>query len=239
MSTVGYIVWPGGRLPITDVDLLWAARAAARETDNTLAGRSAVWWAWAQALVWRKQLGNGVPVRGQERKPYQLQWLIRGHSQPVNPYWRDRGDAGQVRARQYLQSARATWESLERGEVLQPKPNLKRDAYAWGRGQVPNPVPRLADFSAPGRPDVPVGAPIIHGNAFMAEPGPRGTANWPDNYVQIVPAGAGVAGFSPLVIGGIVLAAAATLIAAYVTLRPPAVANRRRRYRRRAYALAA
>lgn len=237
MAVVGYITWPGGRIAITDTDLLWAGRAAARETDNTLDGRAAVWWSWAQNLVWRKELGLGVPVRGLPRQPYELQWVIRGHSQPVAPYWRDRGDAGQVAARRYLQSSRATWESLERGEVLQPKPNLKRDAYAFGRGEIPNPVPRLADFSAPGLSDVPPGAPVIHGNAFFAEVGPRGTVHWPDGYVQIVPA-SGISSLNPLVIAGVALAITASLLTAYFAFKPP-VANARRRRRWRDWQFAA
>lgn len=212
MGTVGYIKWPNGEYAITDEDLLWAGRAAARETNNSVQGRAAVLWSWAQRLVWYKGLGRTVtPCREQPNRPLTLTWVIRCHSQPVNAYWRDRGDAGQIRARQYLQSDRATWESLERGEVLQAKPNLKRDVYAWARGELPNPVPNLADFSAPGQPDVPAGSPTVGGNAFFAEPGaaPRGTASWPPGYVRIEPARGLQRLFDPRLALGLGLATAA------------------------------
>lgn len=239
MSVIGKITWNNGRksVPITDEDLRWAGRAAARETDNSAAGRAAVLWSWAQRLVWYVDRGlTSTPCREQPNRPITLAWVIRCHSQPVNPYWRDRGDAGQVRARQYLQSSAATWEALERGAVLQPKPNLKRDVYAWGRGEIPNPIPRLADFSAPGQPDVPAGAPVIHGNAFFAEPGRNGTVGWPDGYVTIQPArGLQALGLNPVTLTlGATLTALAIALAVFA-FRPRAVANKvpRRRYRQR------
>ena len=243
MSVVGKIIWAGGRkfAPITDEDLLWAGRAAARETDNSVAGRAAVLWSWAQRMVWYLDRGlTTTPCREQPNRPITLAWVIRCHSQPVNPYWRDRGTASQVRARQYLQSAAATWEALERGAVLQPKPNLKRDVYAWGRGEIPNPIPRLADFSAPGQPDVPAGAPVIHGNAFMAETGRGGTDQWPDGYVTIQPArGLQVLGLNPVMLGvGVTLITVAAALAVWA-LAPRAANPRRYRQRRRAWALAA
>ena len=177
------IVWPRGSIVLTPEDLLWAGRAAAREASAGL-GWTAVLWSWAQRAAWLGDRGRGVACRGQSGMlPLTYTNVVRCHSQPVNPYWINRGTAAQIRVRSYLQSPAATWEGLERGSgPMQPKPGLKAHVYRWAAGELPNPVDRLADFSAPGMSDVPRGAPVIGGNAFFPE---TETRSWPANYVHI------------------------------------------------------
>lgn len=164
MATVGVGFWTGTggltELPLTDDDLLWAGRAAVGETGSH-AGQIAVLWAWLQLAAERWEAGHRcVPCRGQPCRPFTYRWIVGCHSQPINEYWRFRGD-NQPR-RQML--AAASWEKLE-----QLSPGIKGRVYAWARNEHPNPIPGLADFSAPGQPDVPPGATVIGGNAFFVE----------------------------------------------------------------------
>lgn len=196
------IVWPRGSLALTDEDLLWAGRAAAREASSGL-GWTAVLWSWAQRAAWLGDRGNGVPCRGQPTLAFTFTNVVRCHSQPVNPYWVNRGTAAQIRIRSYLQSAAASWASLESGAgPMEAKPGLKDHVYQWASGVLPNPVPRFADFSAPGMSDVPSGAPVIGGNAFFTEPETR---SWPDGYVRIE-GGASPSSNGPLIAGLLTLA---------------------------------
>lgn len=196
VGTVGYILAGNRRWPLTEDELLWAGRAAVGETGSS-AGQIAVLWSWAQLLVQRAEAGHAcLPCRGQPCRPQTFGWAIRCHSQPVNEYWRFRGD-NQAR-RQML--AAASWAKLE-----QLSSGIKGRVYSFARGEYPNPVPRLADFSRPGQPDVPAGARVVGGNAFFTE---GRSGSWPDNYVQIVKA-TGLGAASPLgkivITGGIAL----------------------------------
>lgn len=163
-----------------------------------------------------------MPCREQPGRPLTFKWVVRCHSQPVNDYWRLRGTPAQVRVRSFLQSPQATWEALETGRLpdgsrtpMQPKPGLKAHVYAWARGELANPVPRLADFSAPGVSDVPPGAPVIGGNAFFVE---GESARWPEEYVTIQPA-RGLQTLSPTTIAVGVGALAALIAAGYFAWR--------------------
>lgn len=201
VGIVGYIETPRDRWSLTDSQLLWAGRAAVGETGSPR-GQIAVLWAWAQLLVQRAEAGHDrLPCRGQPGRPQTFEWVIRCHSQPVNEYWRFRGE-NQAR-RQML--AAASWEKLER-----LSPGIRERVYGWARGRYPNPVPRLADFSAPGQSDVPPGALVVGGNAFFPE---GASSRWPANYVRVV-AAAPIDTFLvvPLVVGGGALLAGATLL---------------------------
>lgn len=237
MSTVGIgRTQRGTKLDLTDDDLLWAGRAAAREASSGL-GWTAVLWSWLQLGLLHKERGRTqMPCREQPGRPLTFTWVVRCHSQPVNHFWRLRGSAEQVRVRSYLQSDAATWEALETGRMangqrapMQPKPGLKAHVYAWARGELPNPVPRLADFSAPGVSDVPPGALVVGGNAFFTE---GESSRWPASYVTIEPA-TGLSTIStPLLVAGAGLTIAA-LVTAYFAWRTTMAANKPRRRRRR------
>lgn len=186
MSTVGYLEasragskigrWPfkdGG----ADDDLLWAGRAALGESGSAT-GQIAVLWAWAQLLAQRVDAGHDcLPCRNQPCRPISYRWIVGCHSQPVNEAWRHTGTAAQQSRRQWLASA--SWEVLE-----SRSPGIKQRVYDFASGKTTNPIPGLADFSAPGQPDVPSGAVTIGGNAFFPEGRSRAIE------VRIVPASA-------------------------------------------------
>lgn len=195
MSTIAMARWPRGSLAITEGDLLWLARSIAGETDDAERSRAAVAWSELQrAVVW---LDTGIrstsgmrcaqAEQGAIVGPVTLTTTVRCFSQPVNPYWLRRGDDGQVRRRAFLSTA--SYQELEsrhppRATWWRGSPGLRDFVYRWAAGKVPNPVPGLADFSAPGLSDVPRGAVVIGGNAFFPE---GASARWPDHYVSIEP----------------------------------------------------
>lgn len=217
MTTYGHIVWPRGKVAITDEDVLWLARSLGGETDRSEAGRAAAAWAMAQRMVWARDQGNrttagmrcaqapgGRGIRELEPVRRQLDFtaMIRCFSSPVNPYHTDRVPERQARRR--------FWISATPAQIEQRSPGAVDFARRFARGQVSNPVPGAADFDAPD--EVPAGAVALYrvgGNVFMGEPGfPRDP-----NYVRIVPASAvDTSLVVPLVVGGGALLAGAALL---------------------------
>lgn len=197
------IEWPRGKVPITDMDEEWLARSVYGETNSDPRAQAAVAWSMAQRLVYFIDAGHTtMPCRGPVPPGMTLTNLIRCFSQPTSPYWVDHGTPGQEARRRFIQTAPLS-------ELEARRPGLLAFARDWRAGKIANPVPRLADFSAPGLADVPADAVVIGGNAFFAEGNSR---SWPDGYVKIVPASGlataakvGIAG-----IGGLLIAWAVT-----------------------------
>lgn len=192
MTTYGHIVWPRGKVALTDEDVLWLARSVGGETDDSESGRAAAAWAMAQRMVWSRDQGHtttsgmrcaqaptgrGIPELEPVRRELDFTAMVRCFSSPVNPYHTDRVPERAARRRFWIA---ATPEQIE-----SRSPGAMDFAMRFVRGQVANPIPGAADFDAPD--EVPAGAVVLYrigGNAFMDEPGfPR-----TPGYVKIVPA---------------------------------------------------
>lgn len=183
---MGYIIWPRGRVAITDADLLWLARSLGGETSATESGRAAAAWAMASRMVWmrdagrantdglpcaRAPSGRGIPELEPVRRALDFTAMIRCFSSPVNPYQTDRVPERQARRRFFIS---ASYAQLE-----QRSPGVKEFVERFARGAVSNPVPGAADFDA--HAEVPRGATVLYrvgGNSFMGEPGFPHDANY-------------------------------------------------------------
>lgn len=196
-APVGRIAWGAHEEPIPASFKIWLARSLAGETSATESGRAAAAWAMAQRFAYyrdqghattagmpcsRAPTGRGIaelePVTG----PLDLTAMVRCFSSPVNPYQTDRVPSRQARRRFLIQ---ASLDALE-----ERSPGIGDFVDRFVRGEVPNPVPRAADFDDPD--EVPPGALVLYrigGNVFMPEPGERdrGSMLWPDHYVRILP----------------------------------------------------
>lgn len=209
MTTYGYVVWPRGKVAITDEDVLWLARSLGGETDRSEEGRAAAAWAMTQRMVWSRDQGHtttagmrcsqaptgrGIPELEPVHRELDLTGMVRCFSSVVNSYQTDRVPERQARRR--------FWISATPEQIEQRSPGAMNFSLRFARGQVPNPVPGAADFDAPD--EVPAGAVVLYrigGNAFMGEPGfPRERG-----YVKIV-AASGLPGAAKLA-GGVAIGA--------------------------------
>lgn len=196
MTTYSHITWPRSKVAITDDDADWLARAVFGETGSDPRAQAAVAWSMAQRLVYFIDQGHTtMPCRGDVPPGMTFKNLIRCFSQPTSAYWLEHGTEAQKARRRMIQTSPLS-------ELERRRPGLLAFVDDFVRGKVPNPVPRLADFSAPDLGDVPRGSVVIGGNAFFAE---GASAHWPDDYVRIVPA-SGLPGAAKLA-GGVAIGA--------------------------------
>ena len=131
---------------ITPTDLLWLGRAcigevnesaSAWESNATRVAGAAILWALLQGFLSRGYRNYGS-----------LTAFARAYCQPINPRWAAGGDlclenqdactAAQIARRARI--AGTSWEALPQ--------RVRWLVEAWGRGEVPNPVPGLTDWRA-------------------------------------------------------------------------------------------
>jgi len=195
----------GGRIGLTDADVLWAARMAAFEGGNPA---DSLWAVTQRAASFRRGFAS----------------TARAFSQPINPLWlRDGacccgpgscpkgrnfcGDDRFCSERQYERRRLAQSASME--QLRRIDPAAVQATLSWAKAELSNPVPRAVDFATP-----PIarsfvernpGSKIIktRGNAFIATQSSR---QWPKNYV-VMRLGDRVAGESEVPIAAVAMVA--------------------------------
>jgi hypothetical protein len=185
-STFATITTTDGKVstPLLASDVLWTARAAAREAENEA---EITPWVFAQRYVLFHLRSPSLSYAD----------VLLSFSQPINPKWRADGEfcrpggkyantdfcsSDKLAARQWY--ATATWSQLDTRH-----PQVTKAVAAWAQALVQNPVPRVTNFSnaAVGGhylDENPASKVYMKGaNWYIVDPGP---SKWPADYVQLV-----------------------------------------------------
>jgi hypothetical protein len=185
---------------LTPDDVLWSARAAAREDKDNPAP---VLWTFTQ---------RGVLFKLLHSVPYLT--TLQGFSQPINPAWRRDGkfckpggpyygkpecSEDKLAARDWF--ANATWDQLQARY-----PKVVATTLQWARGELPNPIPGVTNFSAGSvaqhyLTNTP-GARLYakQGNWYIID---SAAVKWPENYAQMVSASGAIAPIAPMQSAGL------------------------------------
>ena len=169
--------------PLTQNDVLWTARAAARESANDA---PITVWVFTQRAVLFKLSNSTATYTG----------ILRSFSQPINPIWSRTGSmcrpGGKYATTDYCSEARlkardwytnATWDQL-----AEKHPQVTAVVAKWAQGLLPNPVPRVTNFAAPRvasnyLKNNPASKLYYKGeNWYIIDPA---AASWPDSYVRM------------------------------------------------------
>jgi len=139
----GVVAKDGWRYTFAPKDARWAIAALYGESESAGAGPEGdvVLWTWLQRMFLYR---NNHDMR--RRDGYVLPWphsyadIVLSHSQPVNPYWRHRGEEGLI-------VRRANIVGMEPEDF---PPGLVDRVLSWMRGERPmHPfVAGLVDFAA-------------------------------------------------------------------------------------------
>lgn len=160
---------------ITPDDVLWLARSVQFEAGNY----AATAWTYAQRMAMSRSRS--------------LKGMVQAHSQPINPIWRRDGSkcrpGGTYHGRDECSESRLT--ARDRAASLpwsQVRPEVREVIVKFVTGQLPNPVPRAANFAnAPVTQGYlsrnPESRVILRdGNWYITE---ERTNDWPDDFVTI------------------------------------------------------
>ena len=160
---------------ITPDDVLWLARSVQFEAGNY----AATAWTYAQRMAMSRSRS--------------LKGMVQAHSQPINPIWRRDGSkcrpGGTYHGRDECSESRLT--ARDRAASLpwsQVRPGVREVIVKFVTGQLPNPVPRAANFAnAPVTQGYlsrnPESRVILRdGNWYITE---ERTNDWPDDFVTI------------------------------------------------------
>jgi len=124
---LGWIVYDDGTIVPTDWrDLMWLVRALIGEDRSGMEDDAISWTMTNRLYLSRKVvIGRGPSVH---RPPHRLHHLLLAYCQPVNPYWRNRGDEDQVRRRNH-------YATLGPGDAIL-RPDSIQNAVRFLRGGV-------------------------------------------------------------------------------------------------------
>lgn len=160
---------------ITPDDVLWLARSVQFEAGN----HAATAWTYAQRMAMARSRS--------------LKAMVMAHSQPINPIWRRDGSkcapGGTYHGRDECSESRLA--ARDRAASLpwsQVRPEVREVVVKFVTGQLPNPVPRAANFAnAPVTQGYlsrnPESRVILRdGNWYITE---GATNGWPDDFVTI------------------------------------------------------
>lgn len=169
MSWGRIVTADGWRYPITDEDVLWAARAATCESSDPQTTLAEL-WTWAYRFA----------TPNYRRTFPTLASLIRAHSQPVNPKWERDGEACRPGGR-FANAPVCDEALLARRERCRTTPYAALPAEqravteAWAKGKTRNPVPGAMDFasSSIGVQQGDVEVARFGGQVFYSEPQSR------------------------------------------------------------------
>jgi hypothetical protein len=181
---------------LTADDVLWTARAAAREAASEAAITT---WVFTQRAVLAMLKGGTASYTS----------VLRAFSQPINPIWARDGSmcrvggpyAGKPECSEDKLQARdwythATWDQLDAKH-----PNVTAIVAQWAKGLLPNAVPRVTNFAAPAVAQSFLernpGARLFYkgDNWYIVDPG---AVAWPDAYVRMVSPTGFIATAAPL-----------------------------------------
>lgn len=179
-TELGQIVSKGGfRYQLTPEDILWLGRSVQFEGGGN---PGATAWTYAQRLV------ALFPT-------WSLMRLVQAHSQPVNPIWRRDGEKCRPGGPYYGNQTYCSEAQLARRDRAatipwrELRPDIRSLIARWAKAEVPNPVPRAADFAnaeVAGRALIRrAGASrlvLTSGNWYITE---RQTNDWPADFVTI------------------------------------------------------
>lgn len=124
-STDGWV------MPLTHTDVAWMCKALAGESSGVLGPPSdAVAWAMIQYCYARRddtweRRGGGWTIR----PPFSLSEVLLFYCQPINPYWRDRGD-------RWAQQRRKKFAYMTPGQCEREYPGLIRRVLDLFRGKI-------------------------------------------------------------------------------------------------------
>lgn len=176
---------------ITPDDVLWLARSVQFEAGNY----AATAWTYAQRMAMARSRS--------------LEAMVMAHSQPINPIWRRNGSkcrpGGPYHGRDECSESRLT--ARDRAAALpwsEVRPEVREVVVKFVTGQLPNPVPRAANFAnAPVTQGYlsrnPESRVILRdGNWYITE---RATNGWPDDFVSITGSSGKTALFFTLLAG--------------------------------------
>jgi len=193
----GLVGKDGWRYSLTPFDVRWAIPAIYGEAVHVSAGEEgdAILWTMANRLYLSR---NNRELR--RRDGYLLPWphrlgdIFLAYSQPINPFWRDRGTPFQV-------------ERRDRFIKMEPEefpPGLVSKVIQFAQGRLPM-DPRFAgltDFAACDCEGCGIdvhGEPALRGaNCFWRDPGSR---SWTVDTIRLVPASGGLSAVVPLAVG--------------------------------------
>lgn len=160
---------------ITPEDVIWLARSVQHESGN----HAATAWTYAQRMVMARARS--------------LTRMLQAHSQPINPIWRrdgskcrpggsfhGRDECSERRLAARDRAATMPWEDI--------RPDVRTLVVKFVTGQVPNNVPRAANFAnAPVTQGYlsrnPASRVVLReGNWYITE---AATNDWPDDFVTL------------------------------------------------------
>lgn len=160
---------------ITPEDVIWLARSVQHESGN----HAATAWTYAQRMVMARARS--------------LKRMLQAHSQPINPIWRrdgskcrpggayhGRDECSERRLAARDRAATMPWEDI--------RPEVRTLVVNFVTGQVPNNVPRAANFAnAPVTQGYlsrnPASRVVLReGNWYITE---AATNDWPDDFVTL------------------------------------------------------
>ena len=136
----GRLYGPGRSIALTDLDMLWLARALVGETGgHDERAMSAVVWALAQNCM---LVARPTPFTT-------LTACVRAYSQPVNADWANPSSAKCLRSPDVCSAARiARRREIQAMSWLQIPAEAKVVVGRFLRGTLDNPVPGAVDFAA-------------------------------------------------------------------------------------------
>ncbi|MBN1772747.1 MAG: hypothetical protein JXB32_15870 [Deltaproteobacteria bacterium] len=205
----------GWLMPLTASDVAWMCRALAGESSGVLGPPSdAVAWAMIQYAYARRhdtwdRRGGGWTLR----PPHSLTEILLFYCQPINPYWRQRGDAAAIRRRN-------RFATMGPSECERTYPGLVARVLSLFRGGISSePYTGLVEFMKSGLGEGTHGAHDAEfgGNWFWKS---FGSGSWERGRVQVAPP-AGVSVSRLIVPVGLQLATGAT-----VAVGPKSMASR-------------
>lgn len=179
---------------ITPDDVIWLARSVQHESGNY----AATAWTYAQRMVM---------ARSQN-----LVRMLQGHSQPINPKWRRDGEfcrpGGRYHGRDECSERRL--EARDQAATMpwsRIRPEVREVVVKFVTGQLPNPVPRAANFA-----NAPVTQGYLErnpqsrvvlrdGNWYITE---AATNSWPDDFVTITGGGGSTMALAAGLIGALI-----------------------------------